>query len=223
MQKPVIIRDLGLISYADSLDQMQRFTAERNATTTDEIWLLEHPPVFTLGTNADASHILNAGDTPIVRTDRGGQVTWHGPGQLVVYLLMDIRRAHIGVRELVCRLEQAVIASLENFGIPANGRDGAPGVYCGDAKIGSVGLRIRRNCSYHGISVNVCNDLSPYAGINPCGYKGLTVTRTSDRGGPQSVAELADALLPHLMSRLEFVRSPDQALSTIRVPGINRL
>jgi len=209
MQQPVVIRDLGLVSYADALADMQRFTAARTAAATDEIWLLEHPPVFTLGTNADAAHILNAGDTPVVRTDRGGQVTWHGPGQLVVYLLMDIRRANLGVRELVCRLEQAVITTLASFGVQANGRDGAPGVYCGDAKIASVGLRIRRNCSYHGIAINVCNELTPYAGINPCGYEGLAVTRTSDRGGPQSVAQLAETLLPCLLTRLDLVRTAD--------------
>ena len=209
MPQPVVIRDLGLVSYADTLADMQRVTETRSATATDEIWLLEHPPVFTLGTNADAAHILNAGETPVVRSDRGGQVTWHGPGQLVVYLLMDIRRANLGVRELVCRLEQAVIATLESVGVQANGRDGAPGVYCGDAKIASVGLRIRRNCSYHGISINVCNDLTPYAGINPCGYEGLAVTRTSDHGGPQSVAQMADTLLPFLLTRLDLARSAD--------------
>jgi lipoyl(octanoyl) transferase len=209
MQQPVVIRDLGLVSYADALADMQRFTAARTAAATDEIWLLEHPPVFTLGTHADAAHILHAGDTPVVRTDRGGQVTWHGPGQLVVYLLMDIRRANLGVRELVCRLEQAVITTLASYGVQANRRDGAPGVYCGDAKIASVGLRIRRNCSYHGISINVCNDLTPYAGINPCGYEGLAVTRTSDRGGPQAVAQLAETLLPCLLTRLDLVRTAD--------------
>jgi len=204
MQQLVTIRDLGLVNYADSLADMQRFTRARNATTQDEIWLLEHPPVFTLGTNADAAHILNAGSTAVVHTDRGGQVTWHGPGQLVVYVLMDIGRAKLGVRSLVCRLEQAIIATLADFGIQANGRDGAPGVYCGDTKIASVGLRIRRNCSYHGVAINVSNDLSPYTGINPCGYAGMAVTRTCDRGGPQTVAELAQGLLPNLLNNLNL-------------------
>lgn len=204
MRHPVIIRELGLVSYADTLAEMQHFTATRGAQTTDEIWLLEHPPVFTLGTNADESHILNAGDTPVVRTDRGGQVTWHGPGQLVVYVLMDIRRANLGVRELVCSLEKSIIATLANVGIQANGRDGAPGVYCGDAKIASVGLRIRRSCSYHGVAINVSNDLAPYAGINPCGYEGMAVTRSSDRGGPETVADLAQHLLPNLLNSLNL-------------------
>jgi lipoyl(octanoyl) transferase len=211
MQQSVIIRELGLVDYADSLTEMQRFTAARNATSTDEIWLLEHPPVFTLGTNADVAHVLNAGDTPVVRTDRGGQVTWHGPGQLVVYVLMDIRRANIGVRQLVCLLEQAIIATLSGYGIQASGRDGAPGVYCDAAKIASVGLRIRRNCSYHGVAINVCNDLSPYSGINPCGYEGMAVTRTCDRGGPQKVAELAHSLVPELLSSLNLAAGKSHA------------
>ena len=211
MQQSVIIRELGLVGYADTLAEMQRFTAARSTTTTDEIWLLEHPPVFTLGTNADATHVLNAGDTPDVRTDRGGQVTWHGPGQLVVYVLMDIRRANVGVRQLVCLLEQAIIATLSGCGIEASGRDGAPGVYCDAAKIASVGLRIRRNCSYHGVAINVCNDLSPYSGINPCGYEGLAVTRTCDRGGPQTVVELAHSLLPELLSSLDLAAEKSHA------------
>jgi lipoyl(octanoyl) transferase len=204
MQQPVTVRELGLVSYADSLAEMQRFTQSRSATTTDEVWLLEHPAVYTLGTNADESHILNISDTPIVRTDRGGQVTWHGPGQLVVYVLIDIKRAGLGIRELVCRLEQAIVMTLEGYGIKANGKEGAPGVYCDTAKIASVGLRIRQHRSYHGVAINVCNDLSPYSDINPCGYAGMTVTRTSDRGGPQTVAELARALLPNLLTSLNL-------------------
>jgi lipoyl(octanoyl) transferase len=207
MQQPVTIREMGLVSYADSLAEMRRFTEARNTTTTDEIWLLEHPAVYTLGTNADEAHILNIGDTPIVRTDRGGQVTWHGPGQLVVYVLVDIKRARLGIRELVCRLEQAIITTLAGYGIQANGREGAPGVYCGDAKIASVGLRIRQHRSYHGVAINVCNDLSPYSDINPCGYEGMTVTRTSDHGGPRLVAELARTLLPNLLASLNLERT----------------
>ena len=204
MQQPVTVRELGLVSYADSLAEMQRFTQSRSATTTDEVWLLEHPAVYTLGTNADESHILNVSDTPIVRADRGGQVTWHGPGQLVVYVLIDIKRAGLGIHELVCRLEQAIVMTLEGYGIQANGKKGAPGVYCDTAKIASVGLRIRQHRSYHGVAINVCNDLSPYSDINPCGYAGMTVTRTSDRGGPQTVAELAGALLPNLLTSLNL-------------------
>jgi lipoyl(octanoyl) transferase len=207
MQQPVIIRELGLVSYADSLAEMQHFTQARSATTADEVWLLEHPAVYTLGTNANEAHILNTSNTPIVRTDRGGQVTWHGPGQLVVYVLIDIKRARLGIRELVCRLEQAIITTLAGYGIQANGREGAPGVYCGDAKIASVGLRIRQHRSYHGVAINVCNDLSPYSDINPCGYAGMAVTRTSDCGGPRLVAELARTLLPNLLASLNLERA----------------
>jgi len=202
MNQPVVIRHLGCVDYAQTLADMRAFSAQRGPQSSDEIWLLEHPSVFTLGTNADQSHIIDAGDIPVVKVDRGGQVTWHGPGQQVVYVLLDLARARIGVRDLVCRLETAIIATLAEYGIQAQGREGAPGVYVGDAKIASVGLRVRRNCCYHGIAINVANDLQAFAGINPCGYEGLAVTRVADLGGPADPNQVALDLLQHLLPAL---------------------
>ena len=204
MRRAVIIREPGRVDYAATCDEMRRFTDRRTVSTQDEIWLLEHDPVYTLGINADKSHLLNPGDTPVIQTDRGGQVTWHGPGQLVAYVMLDLRRAKLGIRELVCRLERAIIGTLDGYGIAAAGRKGAPGVYCGDHKIASVGLRIRNHCSYHGISINVCNDLRPFAGINPCGYAGLAVTRACDLGGPDNVDTFAATLAPQLLAHLQL-------------------
>jgi lipoyl(octanoyl) transferase len=208
MQTPVYIRSPGLVAYEQALQEMQAFNEARTPDTTDEVWVLEHPPVFTLGINAADSHILDAANTPVIRVDRGGQVTWHGPGQLIVYTLLDLQRKKLGVRELVCRLEQSIIKTLAGYGIQAEGREGAPGVYTNDAKIASVGLRIRRHCCYHGIAVNVNADLEAFSRINPCGYDGLKVTRTCDLGGPDDVTALASDLLPHLMSELELVQTP---------------
>lgn len=207
MSSTAIIRNLGLVDYAETYATMRRFTDERDAQTVDELWFLEHPPVYTLGTNTDMAHLLETDSTPVVQTDRGGQVTWHGPGQAIVYVLVDIKRARLGVRELVGRLEQAIIATLAAFGIAASGRDGAPGVYVDGAKIASLGLRIRKYSSYHGIAVNVCNSLEPFKGINPCGYEGQAVTRTCDLGGPADVAELSERLLQELLKQLELTAS----------------
>ncbi len=204
MRLPVIIREPGRVDYASTYADMRRFTDTRDAATRDEIWLLEHHPVYTLGTNADPAHLLAPGNTPVVKTDRGGQVTWHGPGQLVAYVMLDLRRTQLGIRELVCRLERAIIGTLDGYGIAATGREGAPGVYCGDQKIASVGLRIRNHCSYHGISLNVCNDLEPFTRINPCGYAGLTVTRACDHGGPADVSKFAATLAPQLLAHLKL-------------------
>jgi lipoyl(octanoyl) transferase len=204
MSSTAIIRNLGLVDYAETYATMRRFTDERDAQTFDELWFLEHPPVYTLGTNTDMAHLLETDNTPVVQTDRGGQVTWHGPGQAIVYVLIDIKRARLGVRELVGRLEQAIIATLAAFGIAASGRDGAPGVYVDGAKIASLGLRIRKYSSYHGIAVNVCNSLEPFKGINPCGYEGQAITRTCDLGGPADVAELSERLLQELLKQLEL-------------------
>ena len=201
---PVTVRRLGLVEYAPTLERMRVFTETRTSTTPDEIWLLEHPPVFTLGTNADKSHVLNPGSIPVIEVDRGGQVTYHGPGQLVAYVLMDLARARLGVRELVCRLENAIVDVLTLHNIIASGRDNAPGVYTENAKIASIGLRIRRNCSYHGIALNVNTDLEPFSRINPCGYAGLAVTSTAALNGPQSVSDIADALLESLLLQLNL-------------------
>jgi lipoyl(octanoyl) transferase len=201
---PVYIRSLGRVPYEKTLQEMQTFNAERTALTRDELWMLEHPPVFTLGINAAEEHILNSGNTPVVRVDRGGQVTWHGPGQLVVYVLLDLKRKQLGVRDLVCRLERSIISTLSGYAITATGRDGAPGVYTNNAKIASIGLRVRKHCCYHGIAINVNADLKAFRGINPCGYDDLTVTQVCDLGGPNSVSQVADDLLPNLLHELEL-------------------
>lgn len=183
---------------------MQRFTDERHEATPDEIWFLEHPPVFTLGMNASPEHVLAPGDIPVVQIDRGGQVTYHGPGQLVVYPLIDLRRAKLGVRSIVTALEQSVIQLLREHGVVGEARREAPGIYVGRKKLGSVGLRIRRHSSYHGLAVNVNLDLEPFQRINPCGFQGLEVTQLADLGGPRTVEAAADALEPHLLRALGF-------------------
>jgi lipoyl(octanoyl) transferase len=183
---------------------MQRFTDERGSTTPDEIWFLEHPPVFTLGLNAMRSHVLAPGDIPVVQIDRGGQVTYHGPGQLVVYPLIDLRRAGLGVRDLVTALEVSVIDVAAEYGITAESRRNAPGVYVAGKKLASVGIRVRRGSSYHGLAVNVCLDLEPFGRINPCGYEGLQMTQFSELGGPDRVDSAAQALQPHLLRALGF-------------------
>jgi len=199
-----IVRRLGRVEYEPTWRAMQQFTAERNAETPDEIWFLEHPPVFTLGMNASADHVLVPGDIPVVQIDRGGQVTYHGPGQLVVYPLVDLRRAKLGVRDVITALEQSVIQLARDFGITAETRHGAPGIYVGAKKLGSVGIRVRRHSSYHGLAVNVNLDLEPFSRINPCGYEGLQMTQLSELGGPDSVDRAADALEPHLLRALGF-------------------
>jgi lipoyl(octanoyl) transferase len=203
-QLPRRVRNLGRVDYLPVWQAMQRFTDERTAETPDEIWVLEHHPVFTLGMNADPQHVLAAGDIPVVRVDRGGQVTYHGPGQLVVYPLIDLRRAGLGVRDLVTALEQSVVACLAGYGIPAATRPKAPGVYVQDRKIASVGIRVRRGASYHGIALNVAMDLEPFARINPCGYEGLAMTQLAALGAPtESTCVAADLLteLQRLLSR----------------------
>jgi lipoyl(octanoyl) transferase len=181
---------------------MQRYTQERDAASADQIWLLEHEPVFTLGMNADRSHLLAPGNIPVVQIDRGGQVTYHGPGQLVVYLLMDVRRAGLGVRDLVNALEHSVIEYAARFGIAAQRRAGAPGVFVEQRKLASIGLRIRRGASYHGLALNVHMDLEPFQRINPCGYAGLEMTQLSQLGGPEDLATVAAAIAPLLSSQL---------------------
>jgi lipoyl(octanoyl) transferase len=182
---------------------MQAFTEARNATTTDEVWLLEHPPVYTLGRNGKEEHLLNTGAIPVVRSDRGGQVTYHGPGQLVVYTLLDIKRRQLGVQSLVNRLEQAVIDLLAEHSISAQRQDKAPGVYVDDCKIAALGLRVRRGCSFHGLSLNVDMDLSPFEHINPCGNKGLQVTQLADLGIDATPTSISAPLLAHLERLLQ--------------------
>jgi lipoyl(octanoyl) transferase len=186
----------------DVWGEMQRFTLERDAETTDEIWFVEHAPVFTLGMRADRSHVLAPGDIPVVQIDRGGQVTYHGPGQLVVYVLLDLRRLGLNVRQLVQALESAVVDTVAAYGVTAAPRRDAPGVYVDGRKLGAIGLRVRRNCSYHGLAVNVNMDLSPYARINPCGFAGLEVTQLADLCAVDTLARFRADLTPHLTSRL---------------------
>ena len=208
-----VVRRLGLREYEPSWRAMQRFTDERGPQTPDEVWLLEHPPVFTLGMNASAAHVLAPGDIPVVQIDRGGQVTYHGPGQLVVYPLVDLRRAALGVRDLVTALEQSVIDYTATFGIVAECRRGAPGVYVEGKKLASVGIRVRRGASYHGIAMNVVNDLEPFNRINPCGYPGLSMVRLADLCGVESIAVAQEGLLAHLMRRL-YRTDPFRATSS---------
>ncbi|MEZ5515195.1 MAG: lipoyl(octanoyl) transferase LipB [Steroidobacteraceae bacterium] len=184
----MVIKWLGRVDYEPTWRAMQRFTDERGSVTPDEIWLLEHPPVFTLGMNASAEHVLAPGDIPVIKIDRGGQVTYHGPGQLVVYPLIDLRRAGLGVRDLVTALEASVIEYVRGFGIQAVTKRGAPGVYVDGRKLASVGIRIRHGASYHGLALNVNMDLTPFQLINPCGYAGLEMTQLADLGGPADLA-----------------------------------
>jgi lipoyl(octanoyl) transferase len=199
---PMVVRWLGRVPYEPTWRAMQHFTDTRAATTADELWLLEHEPVFTLGMNADPAHVLGAGDIPVIRIDRGGQVTYHGPGQLVVYPLIDLRRAQLGVRELVTALEGAVIDIAARYGIRAECRARAPGVYVAGAKLASVGLRVRRGGSYHGLALNVDMDLAPFARINPCGFAGLEMTQLAALGGPRDVQRVGQELAQVLTARI---------------------
>ncbi len=178
----LVIRRPGLVEYSHAWRDMQDFTDRRTANTPDELWLLEHPPVFTQGRNGKDEHLHDTGDIPVIRVDRGGQVTYHGPGQLLVYVLLDIRQRHLGVQSLVQLLEQAVIDLLADHGITGTRREKAPGVYVGGRKLAALGLRVRRGCTFHGLALNVDMDLSPFAMINPCGYRGLEVTQLRDLG-----------------------------------------
>jgi lipoyl(octanoyl) transferase len=190
-----LVRDLGRRAYEPVWRDMQRFTDARDADTPDELWLVEHDPVFTLGQAGKPEHVLAAGDIPVLHVDRGGQVTYHGPGQIVAYPLLDLKRLKLGVRDYVCRIEQAVIDTLAEWNIEGARRDGAPGVYVGGAKIAALGIRVRRGCSFHGLAFNIAMDLEPFQRINPCGYQGLRVVAMADLGGPTDL----DAVKPVLL------------------------
>ena len=194
----LVVRHLGSIAYDPVWRDMQRFTAERDANTADELWLLEHPPVFTLGRNGKPEHVHDTGEILVIQVDRGGQVTYHGPGQLVAYAMLDLRRRGIGVQSLVRLLEQAVIDLLAAYGIAAQRRNRAPGVYVDDRKIAALGLRVRRGCSFHGLSLNVDMDLAPFRMINPCGYEGLEVTQMSALGINAPFEHIAMQLSQHI-------------------------
>ena len=197
------VRSRGLVDYARSWHDMQAFTDARTKATPDEVWLLEHPPVYTLGRNGKREHLLDTGSIPVIRSDRGGQVTYHGPGQLVVYTLLDLKRRQLGVQSLVNRLEQAVIDLLAGHSISAERRNKAPGVYVGGRKIAALGLRVRRGCSFHGLSLNVNMDLTPFEHINPCGYHDLRVTQLADLGIDATPADIGKPLLAHLENLLQ--------------------
>lgn len=200
---PVLVRELpGLWPYEPVWRAMQAFTDARTAETADEFWLLQHEPVFTLGQAGKTEHVLAPGDIPVIPVDRGGQVTYHGPGQIMAYVLVDLRRRGLGVRELVFRIEQAVIDTLADWNIIAQRREGAPGVYVADAKVAALGLRVRRGCSFHGLAFNAAMDLEPFRRINPCGYKGLAVTQVLDLGGPTSLPVLQSTLVEALSRQL---------------------
>jgi lipoyl(octanoyl) transferase len=186
--------------------EMQEFTSARGADTPDEIWFVEHPPVFTLGMRADRKHLLEPGEIPVVQIDRGGQITYHGPGQQVVYVLLDLRRLGFSPRTLVQALENAVIDTVAAYGVTATARRDAPGIYVAGRKLGAIGLRVRRHCSYHGLAVNVAMDLAPFARINPCGYEGLEVTDLRTLCGVGDLARFRADLTPHLLERLKPCR-----------------
>lgn len=198
-RSPFTIKRLGLRGYEPVWREMQAFTAARTADTADELWLVEHPPVYTQGLAGKPEHLPRVDNgIPVVKTDRGGQITYHGPGQVVIYTLIDLRRRGLGVRPLVRKLERAVIELLAHHGVSAEGREDAPGVYVGGAKIAALGLRVRNGCCYHGLSLNVDMDLTPFEAINPCGYPGLTVTQTRALGIPDQPGAIAEQLLVRL-------------------------
>lgn len=213
------VRWLGQQDYLSCWQAMQAFTNQRDEQATDEIWLLEHTPVFTQGQNGKAEHVLNPGDIPVIQTDRGGQVTYHGPGQLMVYILVDLKRKQFNVRGLVTLLELSVIDLLAEYDITAYAKRDAPGIYVDEKKIGSIGLRIRRGCSYHGIAFNVAMDLQPFTRINPCGFSALQMTQFADLGGLALTQETGSKLITYLMKHLGYTSanyyiSPDQLRKT---------
>ena len=197
----ITIRNLGMQPYLDVWEQMKNFTSARIENTPDELWLLEHPPVYTQGQAGKAEHVLNSNAIPIVQSDRGGQVTYHGPGQLVAYVLMDIRRKHLGIRTLVSCLEQILISVLDHYEIKGAIRCGAPGVYVENKKIASIGLRVKNGCTYHGIALNVAMDLTPFSGINPCGFAKLEMTQISDYVSTAQITEIGKLFTEAFISR----------------------
>ena len=202
----LIVRSLqGLQPYEATLERMQQYTAGRDADSADEIWLLEHPPVFTQGQAGNADHLLATGDIPVIKVDRGGQVTYHGPGQLVVYLMMDLKRSKLGVRKMVTLMEQALIDALASFSVEAYAKPDAPGVYVGKAKIASLGLRVRRGCSFHGLALNLDMDLTPFLRINPCGYAGMPMTQLASLTDlPVARAAVEQALLQTFITAIDY-------------------
>ena len=200
----LIVRQFGLCDYQTIYDAMRRFSNLRQAGTKDELWCLEHTPVYTLGLGGQLRHVISPGNNPVIKVDRGGQVTYHGPGQLIVYCLLDLHRRSLGTKSYVRLLEQSVIGMLAEQGLEAARKDGAPGVYIDGRKIAALGIRVRRGCSYHGLALNVDVDLSPFHGINPCGYPDLEITRLQDEGLEINVVQASELLLPHLCRHLDI-------------------
>ena len=201
----LIVRALGVKAYERVWEAMRCFTDRRDESTADEVWMVEHPPVFTQGQAGRAEHIHAAGKIPVVQVDRGGQVTYHGPGQQIAYLLFDIRRLKFGVRDMVSAIEQAIIATLAHWNMSAKARSDAPGVYINEAKIAALGLRIRRGCSFHGLALNVNVNLEPFSRINPCGYQGMQVTRMSDLADNIHAGEVATTLTEQLARQFGYI------------------
>ncbi|MBY6197560.1 lipoyl(octanoyl) transferase LipB [Vibrio hangzhouensis] len=204
MENQLVVRKLGRKDYEPVWKAMHDFTDNRTEDTRDEVWLVEHNPVFTQGQAGKAEHLLNTGDIPVVQSDRGGQVTYHGPGQLVAYFLINLRRKKLGVRELVTHIENLVIQTLNAYNIESAARPDAPGVYVDDKKVCSLGLRIRKGCSFHGLALNINMDLSPFLRINPCGYAGMEMVQVSQLGGPQQVGIVEDELIKALITILDY-------------------
>ena len=202
---PPIIRQIGLVDYESTWRAMREFTAQRHENTPDEIWLLQHPPVYTLGQAGKPEHLLRESGIPVIKIDRGGQITYHGPGQLIVYLMIDLKRYHLKIRTLVVLIEQAIIECLTDFNLDPSRREGAPGVYIDNKKIAALGLRIKNGCSYHGLSLNIDMDLRPFDDINPCGYPGLKTTQLRDLGITAGMDAIAERLLAHLLRLLASV------------------
>ena len=200
MLPPPCIRRPGLVPYEPTWQAMQAYTASRDAASPDQIWLVQHPPTYTLGQAGKPEHLLQASDIPLVKIDRGGQITYHGPGQVVIYLLLDLQRRRLKVREMVHLIEQSLIDCLAGYGLAAARKDGAPGVYVGADKIAALGLRVRNGCTYHGLALNVDMDLAPFTWINPCGYSGLKTIQLKDFGVAEGVDEVAGRLLGHLLA-----------------------
>lgn len=199
-----VVRHLGEVDYLETWEKMQDFTNVRDKDTVDEIWFLQHPPVYTLGKNGKPEHILNAQDIPVINADRGGQVTYHGPGQIVVYTMLDLKRLKTGVRELVTLIEQSIIDLLAGYGVESCARRDAPGVYVNNAKIAALGLRVRKGCSFHGLALNVDMDLEPFSRINPCGYEGLEVTQLTNFVQDITIEKVVDDLQQCLVETFSY-------------------
>lgn len=210
MVLPMHVRAFVRSDYCQVWQAMQTVTALRTRSSADELWQVEHPPIYTQGMNGKSAHLLDRGDIPLLQTDRGGQITYHGPGQIVMYTLIDLRRRGWGARKLVNFLERSVIDTLTSYGIPSHARGDAPGVYVQDRKIAAIGLRVRNGCSYHGVSLNVAMDLEPFQRINPCGYPGLKITQVSDEGGPADLAAVTEALSIRLQRRFRFTEEDER-------------